>query len=123
LVLPYTGLVLYGTTQHILAWPAILLTLGIPVVAIIWLFIKLLTGFRPRNHWVGLTLFLSWVAGVICAVWLSLSLAKDFRTKFREATPVAIQQPAGAKLVLRQQPSNIQIGGWNVFNHVIEVGE
>jgi phage shock protein PspC (stress-responsive transcriptional regulator) len=123
LMLPYTGLILYGSTQHILAWPAILLTLGIPVVAIIWLFIKLFTGFKPRNHWVGLSLFLGWIAGVICAVWLSVSLAKDFRTKFRETTPVAIQQPVGQRLILRQQDSNVHISGWNVLKHVIELGE
>lgn len=123
LMLPYTGLILYGSTQHILAWPAILLTLGIPVVAIIWLFIKLFTGFRPKNHWVGLSLFLAWVVGVICVVWLSLSLVKDFRTTFRETTPIALQQPVGERLVLRQHPSNIHISGWNALRHVIEVGD
>lgn len=122
LMLPYKDLLLHGKLQHILAWPAILLTVGIPVVAILWLILKLITGFRPKTKVVGVSLILLWFAGVICCVWLSISVMKDFHMRYRESSPIAIQQPAGG-LLLTETPSNISIGGWDVLDHFIEMGD
>jgi phage shock protein PspC (stress-responsive transcriptional regulator) len=121
LMLPYKGLILHSTLQHILAWPAILFTLGIPVVAIIWLLIKLITGFRPKTKLVGVSLFTLWIIGLICGIWLCISIGKDFRMNFSESSRVTIQQPANNKLILKREPSNISIGGWNFLKDMIEV--
>jgi phage shock protein PspC (stress-responsive transcriptional regulator) len=123
LALPYKGLILNSPLQHILAWPAVLLTLGIPVVAIIWLFIKLITGFRPKNKYVGVSLFILWVIGLICGIWLCLSIGRDFRMNFRKSTPFAIEQPTSNKLILSRTPSNISIGGFNLLNNIIQLGD
>lgn len=123
LILPYKGLILQGTLQHILAWPAVLLTFGIPVVAIIWLIIKLITGFRPKNRYVGVSLFFLWFIGVICAVWLCISLVRDFRMNYREASHLTVQQPKTGHILLSQPPSDITIGGWNVLNDFVEIGD
>lgn len=123
LMLPYRGLVLAGPLQHILAWPAILLTLGVPVVAIIWFLIKMITGFRPKTTRVGLTLFVLWIVGVICAAWLCISIGQDFRMNYRESSMVAITQPSTGSLVLSRTPSNYSFGGWNPLSSVMEVGD
>lgn len=121
--LPYKGFILYSPLQHILAWPAILLTLGIPVVAIIWLFIKLITGFRPKTRRVGVSLFVLWFIGLICAVWLSISIGRDFKMNYRISSDVSLVQPSGNKLILSRKPSNISISGWNALNNLVELSE
>lgn len=121
--LPYKGFILHSTLQHILAWPAIVLTMGIPVVAIIWLFIKLFTGFRPKTRWVGLSLSALWVIGIICAIWLCISIGRDFKMNYRVAGNVSIDQPSGNKLLLSRKVSNVSIGGWNAFDDLIEISD
>jgi phage shock protein PspC (stress-responsive transcriptional regulator) len=123
LMLPYKELLLHGTLQKILAWPAILLTVGIPVVAILWLILKVITGFRPKTRVVGISLFLLWIVGVICCVWLSISLLKDFRMRYRESSPFTIEQPRSGGILITETPSNVSIGGWDVFDNFIETGD
>jgi phage shock protein PspC (stress-responsive transcriptional regulator) len=123
LMLPYPGLILSGPLQHILAWPAILLTIGVPVVALIWLLIKLVTGFRPKTRYVGPTLFVLWVIGLICAAWLCVSVGRDFRMNYQESSTVRLVQPDSGRLVLSRPPSNYSFGGWSPLSAVMEVGE
>jgi phage shock protein PspC (stress-responsive transcriptional regulator) len=123
LMLPYKELLLHGTLQKILAWPAILLTVGIPVVAILWLILKVITGFRPKTRAVGISLFLLWIVGVICCVWLCISLLKDFRMRYRESSPFTIEQPRTGGILITETPSNVSIGGWDVFDSFIETGD
>lgn len=124
MIFPFKGLLLSSSLQKFLAWPGVFLTLGIPVVAIIWLFIKLITGFRPRNRHVGLSLFVLWIIGVICAVWLCISVANDFKMTYRETSKVAMQQPKKGELLISRTPSNISVSGWTTgFSNFIEAGE
>lgn len=120
---PLRGFLLNSPLQHVLAWPAVFLTLGIPVVAIIWFFIKLVTGFKTRTKYVGATLGILWLIGVICAISLAVSLAKDFRMSYRESSAVQMIQPSKGKLIIRRANDNISIGGWNVFDHVLKVAD
>ncbi|GAA4300162.1 PspC domain-containing protein [Compostibacter hankyongensis] len=122
-IFPFRGILLHSFLQQFLAWPAILLTLGIPVVAIIWLLIRLITGFRPKSNIVGWTLTLLWVAGLICAIWLCISVARDFQMSFRENTPVPVTQPSGNRFVIRQAETNSFIGGGSIFGDRIRIAD
>ncbi|MGH2643619.1 MAG: PspC domain-containing protein [Chitinophagaceae bacterium] len=123
MMFPAKGLLLSTSLQKFLAWPAIFLTLGIPVVVIIWLFIKLITGFKPKNRYVGTSLLLLWIIGVVCIVWLFVSVANDFRMNYRETSTVTIQQPPKGGLMISQKPSNVSISGWTTFSNFIEAGD
>ncbi len=108
---PLKSLILASPLQHVLVWPAILLTLGIPVVALIWILIKLITGFRPRFRYVGICLFGLWFIGVICAISLLVSVGKDFRMNYSRTEDVHIIQPETV-LILKKQPAKEHINGW-----------
>lgn len=123
MMFPAKGLLLSSTLQKALAWPAVFLTLGIPVVAIIWLFIKLITGFRPKNRYVGTSLFVLWIIGVVCVVWLVISVGNDFRMNYRETSGISIQQPAKGGLLISRMPSSVSISGWNTFSSFIAAGD
>lgn len=123
IVFPLRGLILHNALQNFLAWPAVFLTLGVPVVAIIWLLIKIFTGFRPRNHVVGVSLLLLWIVGIISALSLCVSVAGDFRTSFREDSKLAIEQPKSGILILKQAEQNTYFDGTNLFGNELKVAD
>lgn len=123
IVFPLRGLILHNELQNFLAWPAVFLTLGVPVVAIIWLLIKIFTGFRPRNHVVGISLLLLWIVGIISALSLTVSVASDFRTSFREDSRQAIRQPRSGILILEQAEQNTGFDGTNLFGNELKVAD
>lgn len=109
---PLKSLILATPLQHVLIWPAVILTLGIPIVALIWILVKLVTGFRPRFRYVGLSLFSLWIMGVICAICLLVSVGKDFRMHYSRTEDIVIAQPKQT-LILEQPVSNERISSWN----------
>jgi phage shock protein PspC (stress-responsive transcriptional regulator) len=123
MMFPAKGLLLSSSLQKFLAWPAVFLTLGIPVVAIIWLCIKLITGFKPKNRYVGSSLFILWIIGIVCMVWLFISVGNDFRMNYRETSSIAIQQPEQGHLMISRMPSNVSVSGWTAFSNFIEAGD
>lgn len=122
-VFPLRGLILHSDMQNFLAWPAVFLTLGIPVVAIIWSLIKIFTGFRPRNRVVGISLLLLWIVGIISAIALAVSVAGDFKTSFREDSRFAMQQPQSGILVLQRAEQNTYFDGTNLFDDELKVAD
>ncbi|ASZ10386.1 PspC domain-containing protein [Chitinophaga pendula] len=87
--------------QSTLFWPAIVLVIGVPVVAIIIFLVRKITGVRETSRYVGYTLSFLWVGGVICALFLTVSLMKDFRTSYRAKEAFTITQPSGGKLIIK----------------------
>lgn len=123
MMFPAKGLLLSSSLQKFLAWPAVFLTLGIPVVAIIWLCIKLITGFKPKNRYVGSSLFVLWIIGVVCMVWLFISVGNDFRMNYRETSSISMAQPKKGHLLISRMPSNVSVSGWTAFSNFIEAGD
>ncbi len=116
---PIKTLLLGTTVQKILIWPAIILTVGIPIIAVIWFLIKLITGFRPRSRYVGGTLFILWIIGIICVVSLVFSIGKDFRMRSTQATEIDLVQPRGT-LILAHQSDDLDWEGLKgniIINH------
>lgn len=120
---PFKGLLLSSSLQKFLAWPATFLTLGIPVVAIIWLFIKLITGFKSKTKNVGISLFVLWIIGVICAVWLIISVGNDFRMNYRATSDISMQQPSQGHLLISGAPSDVAVSGWSTFGNFLEAAD
>jgi phage shock protein PspC (stress-responsive transcriptional regulator) len=120
-ILPYNGMLLTTPAEHRLAIPAIYLTLGIPVVAILWYFIRLITGFRPRRRVVGPVLGTLWFAGFVCAVLLVISIVRDFQMDYRDTAPVVITQPTSNRLVLRRADDDEEVSGFNLMGNFIRL--
>ncbi len=108
---PFKSLILASPFQNTLSWPAVILTLGIPVVALIWLLVRLIIGRRSKFRFVGITLFSLWIIGVICAACLMVSVAKDFSTHYAKTEEIKIQQPAD-RLILKRMMTAEQIDSW-----------
>ncbi|NLR64975.1 PspC domain-containing protein [Chitinophaga varians] len=93
------------SAQSYLFWPAIVLLLGIPVVALLIFIVRKLTGVKQGSRYAGYTLVFLWLLGLVFAGIVGASLAKDFRRRSNlPAEVVAIQQPTQQKLILRVAP-------------------
>ncbi|NML36150.1 PspC domain-containing protein [Chitinophaga sp. G-6-1-13] len=93
------------SVQSYLFWPAVVLLLGIPVVALLTFIIRKLTGIKQGNRYAGYTLVFLWLLGLVFAGIVGSSLAKDFRRRSNlPAEVVAVQQPTHNKLILRVAP-------------------
>jgi len=109
---PLKSILLSTALQKILVWPAVVLTLGVPVVALIWLLIRLITGFRSRSRFAGLSFLGLWIIGVVCAISLVVFIVADFRMRYSKGESVDIIQPQRV-LVLKKAPTTGSFDNWN----------
>lgn len=118
---PLKSLLLASPLQSTLFWPAVILLLGIPVVALVVFLIRKLTGVTQTNRYVGYTLSFLWVIGLICAIWLIVSVAKDFRTSYRDKNSFALQQPSKGKLIIKKTDDVVEMDDVDFFEGGLRV--
>ncbi len=119
---PLKSLVLATPLQNLLFWPAIIFLLGIPVVALVVFIIRKLTGVRQTNRYVGYTLSLLWVIGLMCGIGLAVSVGKDFRTSYRdEGVFTPLRQPANGKLIVKKADDMVEIEDVDLFDGRLRV--
>ena len=98
---PVKDFIFEGFGQNLLAWATLILFLGVPVIALITWLIRRIMGVRSRNHYLGYVFGTLWFIGLICALVLSGSIARDFRSS---APPVEeavqITQPPAGKMYI-----------------------
>ncbi|WP_145710885.1 PspC domain-containing protein [Chitinophaga japonensis] len=118
---PLKSLLLATPMQNMLFWPAVIFLLGIPVVALIIFLIRKLTGINQTNRYVGYTLSFLWVIGLICAIWVIVSVARDFRTSYRERDAFALQQPGKGKLIIKKTEDVVEMEELDFFEGGLRV--
>jgi len=118
---PLKSLLLASPLQNTLFWPAVILLLGIPVVALVVFLIRKLTGVKQTNRYVGYTLSFLWVIGLICAIWLISSVAKDFRTSYRQKDNFTLLQPTKGKLIIKKAEDQVEMDDVDFFEGNLRV--
>lgn len=100
-----------GTGQKIYFWGTIILFFLVPIVGfIVWL-VRRAMKVRSQRHYLGWTFGGLWTLGWISAALLAASLGRDFR--FGKSVPqeVAIQQPAGGRMIVQVAEPELQYSG------------
>jgi len=118
---PLKSLLLASPLQNTLFWPAVILLSGIPVVALVMFLIRKLTGIKQTNRYVGYTLSFLWVIGLICAIWLIASVAKDFRTSYRQKDNYTLIQPSKGKLIIKKAEDEVEMDDVDFFEGNLRV--
>ncbi|HEU4553829.1 MAG TPA: PspC domain-containing protein [Chitinophaga sp.] len=118
---PLKSLLLSTPFQNTLFWPAVILLIGIPVVALVIFLIRKLTGVKQTNRYVGYTLSFLWVAGLLCGTWLIISIVKDFRTSYREKETYPLVQPSKGKLVIKKTDDLVEMDDVDFFEGGLRV--
>lgn len=92
-----------------LFWPSVFLLIGIPIVAIIIFIIRKLTGVKQTSRYVGYTLSFLWFTGLVFAILVAMSVAKDFRLRNTVKENFDIVQPSKGKIVFKEAESLVQV--------------
>jgi len=120
---PLKGLMLSGSLQNLFFWPSLILLIGIPIVALVTLLIRKLSGTRETNRYVGYTLSFLFCVGIIMTILLVASVSKDFRTRIPVKEKFALMQPSGGKLVIKQAEDLVEIDDMSFFEGNLRMTE
>lgn len=121
-LLPIKDLIFDAGTQTFLFWPALALLIGIPILALILFLVRKMTGIKQTNKYAGYTLGFFWILGIVFAVWLAVSVTRDFTGATRYVKEsVSITQPSNHRLVIRKAEDMLVIDDLNIFDGNLRV--
>ena len=105
---PFKDFVLDGFGENLLAWLTLLLFLGVPIIALLTWLIRRITGVRSRKHYLGYAFGSLWVVGLVSAILLAVSIARDFRSSTSVREEIYLSQPPTGKLLVRVSDSRVK---------------
>jgi phage shock protein PspC (stress-responsive transcriptional regulator) len=114
-VFPIKNFILEGFWQNFMAYTALFLFLGIPVIALITWLIRRIAGYRSKNHYLGFVFGGLWTIGLIALIFLVASVGRNFRTRSAIQEKISTFQPAGDKLNVMVEGSNVSYYGDDWF--------
>ncbi len=110
-----TDFILGGFWQNFLAWSALVLFLGIPIIALLTWLIRRIIGVKSKNHYLGYTFGSLWIIGLVSAIVLAALVARNFRSKASVKEEVSFVQPPGNKLLIKVTEGTIKYYGSDWF--------
>ena len=108
-IIPFTHFLFHEPIEYVLAWTGIILTLGVPMLALVTWLIRRLMGVQSRRHYLGYVFSGLWVIGFACAMTLVGIVSHNFRHKYVQEETVALVRPAASKLIINVGSE----GGWD----------
>src|SRR5205823_2204726 len=97
---PYAAFFLDGYNHYILAWIAVTLTLGIPLLALIVWIVRRLMGVRSHRHYLGYVFAGLWIIGIFCACIMVGTVTRNFSTRGTIEEQMTIQQPSTGRIYI-----------------------
>ncbi|MGB8192042.1 MAG: PspC domain-containing protein [Chitinophagaceae bacterium] len=111
-IFPFKDFVLEGFWQNTLAWLALILFLGVPIVGLITWLIRRIIGVRSRNNYLSYVFGSLWTIGLISAIILAGMFSRNFKTGSEKQEEVTgITQPGRGKLYVDVATSNVRYYG------------
>lgn len=114
-IFPIKDFFLEGFWQNSLAWSAVVLFLGVPVIALITWLIRRIMGVKSTNNYLGYTFGGLWVIGLFSFIFLAGLMARNFKNRAGVESTVSLNQPSNNKLYLEAVGNNIRYYGDDWF--------
>ncbi|MBE7173466.1 MAG: PspC domain-containing protein [Williamsia sp.] len=105
---PFKDFVLDGFGENLLAWLTLLLFLGVPIIALLTWLIRRITGVRSRKNYLGYAFGSLWIIGLVSAILLAVSIARDFRSRTSVREEIFVSQPPTGKLLVKVSDSRVK---------------
>jgi phage shock protein PspC (stress-responsive transcriptional regulator) len=105
---PLKNFILDGTWQNMLAWSTLIFFLGVPVLALITWLVRRIVGARSKNHYLGYVFGSLWFIGLVSAITLAATFARNFKTRSAVEVTVPINQPGSGKLMIDVAQNNMR---------------
>lgn len=122
-LIPVKDLLLDNGVQTMLFWPSLALLVGIPILSLVAFLIRKMAGIKQQHKYAGYTLGFFWLMGVVFSVWLSVSLAQDFKARYNTPEPeiVNIVQPEKGRLIVKKARTVLEMEEINLFDGNLRV--
>ena len=114
-VFPLKNFILDGFWQNILAWTALFLFFGIPLIALITWLVRKIAGIRSKHNYLGYVFGGLWTIGLVALVLLAGMVSRNFRTRSAVEEKITPVQPANGKMFVQVANSNIRYYGSDWF--------
>lgn len=117
-----------STSEKSLFIVGLLITVGVPLIMLIYNGMKLIFGWRFEVRFLGLSTFSIWIAGLIFVGIVAFRIASDFSNKGVEISTVKMDSPIGNTIYLKAlsndeingisaNNTNYYTGRWNIVNN------
>lgn len=120
-LIPVKDLLLDNGPQTVLFWPALALLVGIPILSLVIFLVRKMAGIKQQNRYAGYTLGFFWLLGVVFSVWVGVSLARDFNTRYRETETISVTQPSQGRLIVKKAEDVLEVEDVNLFDGNLRV--
>jgi phage shock protein PspC (stress-responsive transcriptional regulator) len=99
-VFPLKKFIIDGFWQNTMAWGALVLFLGVPIIAsVIWL-IRRISGVKSKNSYLGYAFGSLWIVGMVCAITLAGFVFRQFKRPGYVKENVEIAQPSNNRIMV-----------------------
>ena len=99
-VFPLKKFMIDGFWQNTMAWGALILFLGVPIIAsVIWL-IRRISGVKSKNSYLGYAFGSLWIIGLVCAITLAGLISRQFKRTGYVKEDVTISQPSNNRMIV-----------------------
>jgi phage shock protein PspC (stress-responsive transcriptional regulator) len=99
-VFPLKKFMIDGFWQNTMAWGALILFLGVPIIAsVIWL-IRRISGVKSKNSYLGYAFGSLWIVGLVCAITLAGLVSRQFKRTGYVKEDVSIAQPLNNRMIV-----------------------
>jgi phage shock protein PspC (stress-responsive transcriptional regulator) len=123
-VLPLTGLVTDSETQKWLLWACALTILIIPILSIVRLLTRIISGKKGKGaRWLNIATSVFFIAAIFGLFWIGGTIIRDFRARYHShAQTIALTQPANDTMIIRQASLETEAGGITEYDWGNEEG-
>jgi phage shock protein PspC (stress-responsive transcriptional regulator) len=119
---PLKDFFLDGFWQNTLAWATLLLFLFVPVIGIVIWIIRRIMGVKSPNNILRWGFGGLWTLGIASAVVLIALFSRNFNSRARDKSDIAIVQPSGNKLIIKVADNKVKtISNWVKFGNLINL--
>ncbi len=120
--MPFHSFFLQGDTQYFMAFGAVVLFIGIPIIALLTWFIRRLMKVRTHNKFLGYGFTALWFVGLFCVIALLASIRRSFSAHIGKEENINLVQPASGKLQVEIARTDIRYeSGWLEMDGVLSM--
>jgi len=119
---PLKDFFLEGFWQNTLAWATLLLFLFVPVIGIVIWIIRRIMGVKSPNNILRWGFGGLWTLGIASAVVLIALFSRNFNSRARDKSEIAIVQPSSNKLIIKVADAKVKtITNWVKLGNLINL--
>lgn len=101
-----------GFWPHFFLWSTLALFIGIPAIAIVHWFIRMMVGRKSQNSYLRYIFATLWILGLVSAICLAATIFNTYREENDYTDKPAITQPSNNRIVVRVKNESYRYRGW-----------